>query len=43
MLSRGVNIKMVQKILGHASMATTMIYTEGLIGDLYDEMSKMME
>lgn len=41
MLAKGIDIRFVQKILGHAQLQTTTIYTH-VIGDtLYDEMEKL--
>ena len=42
MLSRGVNIKIIQLILGHASMSQTLVYTEGFVGDVYGELMEKM-
>ena len=43
LVSKGVPLKMVQKIAGHADIRVTMGYAEGLIGDIYDEMLKVLE
>ena len=42
MISRGISIRMVQEILGHANISTTERYTKALIADLYDEMTSKM-
>ena len=38
MVSRGVPVRTVQEVLGHANIATTEVYTKALIGDLYSQM-----
>ncbi len=43
LLSRGVNIKAVQEIMGHTDIRITQEYTKKFIGNLYDEMSKVLE
>jgi len=43
LLSRGVNIKAVQEILGHSDLRITQEYTKVFIGNLYDEMSKALD
>lgn len=43
MLSRGVGPRMVQEIVGHASITTTEGYSKALVADLYDEIMKGLE
>ena len=42
MISKGINIKVVQTIMGHSDIRVTMEYAKGLVSDLYDEMSKLL-
>ena len=41
MLAHGIDIRYVQKILGHAQFSTTQIYTHVLKDKLYNEMLKL--
>jgi len=40
MLKRGMNIRAVQKVLGHKSLTTTQRYTHLTIDDLKEEMER---
>ena len=43
LVSKGVNLKVVQAIAGHSDIRVTMGYAQGLVADLYDEMAKVFE
>ena len=43
MISRGIPVATVQRIVGHTNIATTMLYAAGFVGDLWDEMSRMLD
>ena len=42
LLSKGVKLKVVQTIAGHSDIRITQEYTKAFVGDLYDEMSKVL-
>lgn len=41
MMANGVPVRMVQEIMGHAQLSTTMIYAEIIRDHLYDQMAKL--
>jgi len=43
LLSRGVNIKAVQEIMGHTDIRITQEYAKKFVGNLYDEMKKALD
>jgi len=43
LLKRGVNLRAVQKVLRHSSLATTQIYTHLTVDDIREELKKAWE